>query len=90
MEHTDLMTYNELGIPVEPEKEHSFAAVLTLIVGLLSILAAGGVLTGDAAELLPAISAAATPGLLAAVLAYLLAVNDECSDSGIEEVAALG
>lgn len=89
MEHTELAIYNDTAAePVSDNKEYSFAAILTLIVGLIGVLAAGGSLPADTVEMLPMVAATAVPGLLAWVLTCLYA-NMEY-DVENEEVPALG
>ena len=73
MESTDLMINEPVNAVTYSGKESPFALAIAVIVGLLGILAAGGSISGNVPELLPALSAAAVPGLVAWVIAYLTA-----------------
>lgn len=87
MEQTELMIYNAVSSnSASGEGEHSFSAILAMIVGLIGILATGGVLPGDASELMPMIAATAAPGLVAWILTYLYAATDNTEE--LEEALA--
>ncbi len=88
MDETELVIYGNTDMPGAHENGSSFAAVLAALAGLLAVLAAGGSISGEAAELLPMISATAVPGLIAWVLTYLYA-NSEIA-RGEEEVLSVG
>lgn len=84
-----LMIYN-VNTELQSEKhETALAAVIALIIGLLSVIAAGGSITGEAANVLPMLAATATPGIFAWVLSYL-ATNAEMRETESEEVLCHG
>ena len=82
----ELVLYNE-NTELEPDRrEASLAMVLAMVVGILSMIVAGGSIPGEAADVLPLLAATATPGIFAWVLSYLAANYEMQKEWETEEV----
>lgn len=80
-----LMIYN-INTEMQYEKHDTdLATVITLLISFLSILAAGGSITGEATNVLPMLAATAIPGIFAWVMSYL-AANAEMNEIDAQEV----